>query len=148
MALPCGHMRELVRPWCVLESPPFGGARPIYASRDDGATGDPIRSQRRCHDRLPGHRRGASGGPCAPPWVVSHLDMDWESPEDIRNSLPSAVRRVVGDRSRGAAGGRVRRPADEADSGKAELVGNVKQEMVRLRAGIEELERELGTGDG
>jgi hypothetical protein len=82
------------------------------------------------------------------PGVVSHLDMDWESPEDIRNSLPSAVRRMVGDRSRGAAGGRVRRPADEADSGKAELVGNVKQEMVRLRAGIEELERELGTGDG
>jgi hypothetical protein len=39
------------------------------------------------------------------------------------------------------------RPADEADPAKAELVADVKQEMVRLRAGIEELERELGTGD-
>jgi hypothetical protein len=38
-------------------------------------------------------------------------------------------------------------PADEADAAKAELVANVKQEMVRLLAGIEELERELGTGD-
>jgi hypothetical protein len=38
-------------------------------------------------------------------------------------------------------------PADEADPANAELVANVKQEMVRLRAGIEELERELGTGD-
>jgi hypothetical protein len=32
-------------------------------------------------------------------------------------------------------------PADEADPAKAELVANVRQEMVRLRAGIEEFER-------
>ena len=37
--------------------------------------------------------------------------------------------------------------ADEVDSAEAELVANMKHEMVRLRAGIERLERELGTGD-
>jgi hypothetical protein len=36
-------------------------------------------------------------------------------------------------------------PADEVDPGKAELVANMKQKMVRLPAGIEDLERELGT---
>ncbi len=38
-------------------------------------------------------------------------------------------------------------PADQADTAKAESIANVKQEMVRLGAGVEELERELGTGD-
>jgi hypothetical protein len=37
--------------------------------------------------------------------------------------------------------------ADLHPAAEAELVANVKQEMVRLGAGIEELERELGAGD-